>query len=175
MAVVDAYDDPSAETDLAHYRSEYGLPECTAKDGCLRKVDEDGGAKYPAGNRSWAKEISLDLDMVSAICPNCHVLLVEASSNEASHLAAAETRAAELGATEISNSFAQETPPETHEQAEAYDHPGTPTTASGGDHGYGVVWPAANPNVIAVGGTTLKPSGGRSGWSETVWSTPEGN
>ncbi len=117
------------------------------------------------GNGEWAREISLDLDMVSAICPNCRLLLVEASSNEGADLAAAEKRAAELGATEISNSFAQESPPETRQQAEAYDHPGTPTTASGGDHGYGVVWPAANPNVIAVGGTTLKPAGGRGGWT----------
>ncbi len=178
VAIVDAYDDPDAESDLARYRFEYGLPACTASSGCLRKVDEAGGTKYPAGNAEWAREISLDLDMVSAICPNCHLLLVEASSNEGARLAAAEKRATELGATEISNSYAQETPPETRHAAEeydqAYDHPRTPTTASGGDHGYGVVWPAANPNVISVGGTTLKPAAGRGGWTETVWSNPGG-
>ena len=175
VAVVDAYDDPHAEADLAHYRSEYGLSECTAGNGCFRKVDEAGGTKYPTGNIEWAREISLDLDMVSAICPNCHLLLVEASSDEGTHLAAAENRAAELGATEISNSYAETAAPETRKQAEAYDHPGIPTTASGGDHGYGVVWPAANPNVIAVGGTTLKPGEGRGSWTETVWYSAGGS
>ena len=72
VAIVDAYDDPSAEADLAVYRSTYGLPPCTTANGCFRKVDQNGGTAYPAANKGWAEEISLDLDMVSAVCQNCN-------------------------------------------------------------------------------------------------------
>ena len=105
VAVVDAYDDPNAQADLNVYRAEYGLPACTEAGECFRKVDQAGGTKYPVANGQWAKEIALDLDMVSAVCPNCHILLVEASSNLDTDLAAAEEEAATLGATEMSNSF----------------------------------------------------------------------
>lgn len=170
IAIVDAYDDPDAESDLNDYRSEYEIPDCTASSGCFRKVNERGGSSsYPQPNGEWAREISLDLDMVSAICPNCHIILVEASNNEDSRLAAAENEAATLGATEISNSFASAAPSEAQEYAKAYDHPGISITAAGGDHGYGVVSPASNPHVIAVGGTTLVPASNRRGWTETVW------
>jgi hypothetical protein len=170
IAVVDAYDDPSAESDLNAYRSHYRLPECTAASGCFRKVNQSGGSSsYPAPERTWAREISLDLDMVSAICPNCRIVLVEANSESSSDLAASEDEAAALGATEISNSFVGPTPSEPPEYAAAYDHPGIPITASGGDHGYGVESPASNPHVIAVGGTTLVPASNSRGWTETVW------
>jgi phosphodiesterase/alkaline phosphatase D-like protein len=169
VAIVDAYDDPNAESDLKVYRSKYRLPACTTSDGCFRKVNETGGTSYPAANEGWATEIALDLDMVSAICPNCHILLVEASSNEDGDLAAAENEAAALGATEISNSFGGPTLSEPPEDASAYDHPGIPITAAGGDHGYGVESPASNPHVIAVGGTTLVPAKNSRGWTETVW------
>ena len=82
VAIVDAYDDPNAESDLATYRRTYGLPSCTTANGCFRKVNQNGGTSYPSADSGWAAEISLDLDMVSAICPNCHILLVEASSSE---------------------------------------------------------------------------------------------
>jgi phosphodiesterase/alkaline phosphatase D-like protein len=165
VAVVDAYDDPNAESDVNFYRSKYEIPACTVASGCFRKVNQAGGASYPAPNRGWAKEISLDLDMVSAICPRCHILLVEAKTNEATDLAAAENEAASLGATEISDSFAEAT---KMEPASAFDHPGIPIAAAAGDSKYGVAWPAANPHVIAVGGTSLSRSGG--GWTESVWS-----
>ncbi len=169
VAVVDADDDPNAESDLKTYRSKYGIPECTTANGCFRKVDETGGVSYPAPEAEWAKEISLDLDMVSAICPNCHILLVEASNELSSSFADAENEAAALGATEISNSFGGSTLSEPPEFASAYDHPGIPITAAGGDRGYGVESPASNPHVIAVGGTTLVPANDSRGWSETVW------
>src|ERR1041384_2794133 len=76
VAIVDAFDDPTAESDLAQYRSAYGLPPCTTANGCFRKVNQTGGTLYPAPSPDWGLEISLDLDMVSAICPNCHILLV---------------------------------------------------------------------------------------------------
>ena len=105
MGIVDAYDDPNAESDLGVYRSQFGLAACTTANGCFRKVNQSGGTRYPRANGGWAQEISLDLDMVSAICPNCHILLVEASSNSLSNLGTAVNEAAALGATEISNSY----------------------------------------------------------------------
>jgi hypothetical protein len=167
VAVVDAFDDPHAESDLAAYRSEYGIPACTGAEQCFRKVDQSGGSSYPAFNRKWDTEISIDLDMVSAICPECHILLVEAKSAEAADLASAEQEAVVLGASEISDSYT-ENPAEASKYASDYDHPGIPIAAAAGDNGYGVVAPASYPGVIAVGGTTLT-QGSRRGWSETVW------
>ena len=94
MAIVDAYDDPTAEADLGVYRSRFGLPACTTANGCFRKVNETGGSKLPRTNAGWATEISLDVDMVSATCPDCKILLVEASSAAFSHLGAAVNYAA---------------------------------------------------------------------------------
>ena len=171
VGIVDAYDDPNAEADLKVYRSEYGLPACNASSGCFRKVNQTGGSSsYPAANRGWAEEVSLDLDMISAVCPNCRILLVEANTNGSADFAAAENEAVALGATEISNSFGGPTLSEPPEDASAYDHPGIPITAAGGDHGYGVQSPASNPHVIAVGGTSLLPTTTNSrGWTEEVW------
>jgi subtilase family serine protease len=168
VAIVDAYDDPNAESDLAVYRSQFGLPACTTSNGCFRKVDQSGGTNYPRGNSGWAEEISLDLDMVSGICPNCRILLVEASSNSFANLAAAEDEAASLGATAISNSYggseySGETSDESH-----FNHPGIAITVSTGDGGYGVEFPAASRYVTAVGGTSLTKSG--STYTETAWS-----
>jgi hypothetical protein len=174
VAIVDAFDDPNAESDLKKYRAQYGIAECTAASGCFRKVDESGGTSYPEASVEWSPEISLDLDMVSAICPNCHILLVEASNEFSSSFANGEDEAAKLGATEISNSFGGETPSEPPEFAAAYDHPGIPITAAAGDHGFIVESPASNPHVIAVGGTTLVPAKNSRGWSETVWFEHEG-
>ena len=170
IAIVDAYDDGNAESDLAVYRSTYGLPPCTTANGCFRKVDQNGGTKYPRGDMGWAEEISLDLDMASAICPNCKILLVEASSNSFANLAAAVDRAALLGATVISNSYgggeySGEVSAESH-----FNHPGIAITVSSGDSGYGVQFPAASQYVTAVGGTTLTRASNTRGWNETVWS-----
>ena len=170
VAVVDAYDDPNAESDLAVYRSTYGLPPCTTANGCFRKVDQNGGASYPSANVGWAQEESLDLDMVSAVCPNCRILLVEATTNSFLNLFAAVDTAARLGANTISNSyggaeFSSETLYDSH-----YNHPGVAITASSGDNGYGVAFPASSQYVTAVGGTRLVPAGGTRGWSETAWS-----
>ncbi|HEX9105748.1 MAG TPA: S53 family peptidase [Longimicrobiales bacterium] len=167
VAIVDAYDDPNAESDLAVYRSQFGLPACTTANGCFKKVNQTGGSTYPRGDQGWAEEISLDLDMASAICPNCKILLVEASSNSFANLAAAVDYAAGH-ATVVSNSYGgSEYSSEVNDQSH-YNHPGVAITVSSGDNGYGVEFPAASQYVTAVGGTSLKQSG--SGWSETVWS-----
>src|SRR5712671_2974823 len=105
VAIVDAYDDPTAESDLAVYRATYGLAPCTTANGCFRKVNQTGGTTYPAANTGWAEEISLDVDMVSAVCPNCKILLVEANSNSVGDLLTAENEAFALGADAISNSW----------------------------------------------------------------------
>src|SRR4051812_29824760 len=98
VAGVDAYDDPAAEADLATYGSGFGLPACTSRSGCFRKVDQQGGRSYPPADPGWAQEISLDLDMVSAVCPACHILLVEATSSSQANLGAAVNTAVRLGA-----------------------------------------------------------------------------
>ena len=170
VAVVDAYDDPNAESDLAVYRSTYGLPACTTSDGCFHKVDQNGGTSYPRGNSSWAEEISLDLDMVSATCPQCHILLVEASSASLTNLFTAEDTAVNLGANAVSNSYGASEFSSENLYDSYYDHPGVAITASSGDSGYGVQWPAASPYVTAVGGTTLVRSASARGWSESAWS-----
>ncbi len=165
VAIVDAYDDPNAEADLGVYRAQFGIPACTTANGCFKKVGQTGGA-VPAKNASWAEEISLDLDMVSAICPNCHILLVEAKTASIANLGKAVNEAAALGATEISNSYGGGD--ETDASAPYYNHPGIMITASTGDNAYGVSFPASSAYVTAVGGTHLTLTGGVR--AETAWS-----
>ena len=171
VAIVDAYNDPNAESDLGVYRSQFSLPACTTANGCFKKVNQSGGTNYPKNNGGWAQEISLDLDMVSAICPNCHILLVEASSSSLTNLGTAVNEAAKLGATEISNSYGGgESSSDTSYDTTYYNHPGIAITASAGDSGYGAQYPAASQYVTAVGGTSLTKASNARGWSETVWS-----
>jgi subtilase family serine protease len=169
IAIVDAFDDPTAEADLAVYRSQFGLPACTTANGCFRKVDQNGGTRYPRKDAGWALEISLDLDMASAICPNCHILLVEAKTNSFANLGAAENRAVTMGATVVSNSWGGSDAADATYGA-YFNHPGVAITVSSGDNGYGVEYPASSHYVTAVGGTTLTSGGGTRGWTETAWS-----
>jgi hypothetical protein len=167
VAIVDAYDNPNAEADLAAYRSQFGLGACTTGNGCFSKVNQTGGHSYPSGNTGWGAEIDLDIDMVSAACPSCKILLVEANSNSFSDLMAAVDYA--VGhADYVSNSygageFSSEASYDSH-----FNHSGVGITVSSGDSGYGVEYPAASPYVTAVGGTSLTRTS--SGWSETAWS-----
>ena len=175
IAVVDAYDDPNAEADLAVYRSHYGLPPCAA--GCFTKIEQAGTQASPKGENDWSLEISLDLDMASAICPKCHLLLMEANGNGLGALAkAAHTAATTTGVVAVSNSYAANEDevlpklsfPERAAYERDYTQPGVAFTAAAGDAGYEVNIPAALSTVTAVGGTSLQPSG--STWSETAWS-----
>nr|WP_306183551.1 S53 family peptidase [Streptomyces sp. MK5] len=171
VAIVDAYDDPNAEADLAVYRSQYGLPACTTANGCFSKVDQNGGTKYPRGDSGWAEEISLDLDMVSAACPNCKILLVEASSATMTNLGTAVNTAVRLGAKFVSNSYGGgESSSDPTFDTQYFDHPGVAITVSSGDNGYGVEYPAASRYVTAVGGTSLRTASNSRGWTDTVWS-----
>jgi subtilase family serine protease len=171
VAIVDAYDDKTAEADLNTYRSTYGLPACTTANGCFEKVNQNGvQGSYPANNQGWALEISLDLDMVSAACPSCHILLVEATNNSNANLYTAVDTAARLGANAISNSYGAAESSSDPASNVHFNHPGTAITVSSGDGGYGVEYPAASPYVTAVGGTSLKHAANARGWSETAWS-----
>jgi subtilase family serine protease len=168
IAIVDAYGYPNAERDLGVYRSQYLLVACTTANHCFKKVNQNGGTNsYPRSNTGWDQEQALDLDMASAMCPTCHILLVEASSNSFADLAAAVKRAAAMGAVVISNSYGGGENGSSA-FAGAYDHAGIAITVSTGDSGYGVQFPASAPGVIAVGGTHLVRATG--GWSETAWS-----
>ncbi len=168
IAIVDAYDDPTAEADLGVFSAQYGLPACTTANGCFRKVNQTGGTKYPKANAGWALEISLDVQWAHAIAPGAHILLVEATSNSFTNLLAAEDYAAGH-AGYVSNSWGG---PEFSGEA-AYDshfvHSGVSFFVSSGDAGTPAEYPSASPNVISVGGTTLHLSG-TSFSSETGWS-----
>ncbi|MEY2418549.1 MAG: hypothetical protein QOG90_1229 [Actinomycetota bacterium] len=177
VAIVDAYDNPNAESDLAAYRSFYGLRDCTTANGCFRKIDQRGttitATTHPTPDVGWGQEIALDLDMASAICPGCNILLVEADSSAFTNLAAGVDRAVLSGATVVSNSYGG---PEFSGEATAtynghYNHPGVAVTVSTGDSGYGVEFPASSQYVTAVGGTSLNwDRATHSRVSETAWS-----
>jgi subtilase family serine protease len=172
IAIVDAYGYDNAESDLAAYRSAYGLAPCTTANGCFKKVNQSGvQGNYPRVDTGWAQEQALDVDMASAMCPNCHILLVEATSATFGNLAAAVNTAASTPAvTVISNSYGGgESGSQSYESA--YNHPGKAVTVSTGDSGYGVQFPASSPHVIAVGGTHLVRASNSRGWSETAWSS----
>ena len=189
--MIEAFGYPRAESDLAVYRAKYGLPPCTTKDGCFEKVNEQGEqADYPAEEPDWDGEAALDEDMASAACPECHILMVEGTTELPADLGDSVNTAAKLGATEISNSYAY---PERllrycgltgcTRYDKDYEHPGAMIFAAAGDSGYEDTYsfiglqtnfPASSPNVVAVGGTSLyKDAGSPRGWRETVWNEPE--
>jgi sugar lactone lactonase YvrE len=191
IALVDVGHDPMAEAGLQEYRKRYSLPACTKAAGCFREINQRGEeGNLPPRSEEWELETSLDLDMASAACPHCHILLAEAGEETLAALAEAANSAAKLGATEISNSYGL---PELDAEAcgaqdcrqlnTDYDHPGVLITASAGDGGYdnylrggaSPLFPASSPYVIAVGGTSLhrvEVTEGRK-WSESVWWEPE--
>jgi subtilase family serine protease len=171
IGIVDAYDDPNIESDLGVYSTQFGLPSCTTANGCFKKVNQTGGSTYPRKDAGWSLEIALDVEIVHAICPNCKILLVEASSNSFVNLIAAEDYAI-AHATIVSNSWGgSEFPSETTSSYDGhFNHIGHPITFSSGDNGYGAEYPAASQYVTAVGGTTLTLNSNNTYKSETVWS-----
>jgi hypothetical protein len=185
IAIVDAYNDPDIASDLAVYSAAAGKPACTVASGCLTILNEQGKASpLPTGEGGWATEESLDVEMSHGLCPQCKIVLVEASSESFSDIIAAVNEAASLHPTEISNSYGGEEDGSLTSIASAYDHPGIAITASAGDYGYedwgafgqigggGVPnFPASSPDVVAVGGTTLADDSGT--WSSTVWSSED--
>ena len=174
IAIVDAYDDPTAASDLAAYRSAAGLPVVPS----FKKVNQNGAtsplpSEAPADD-DWTLEESLDLDMASAICPLCNIVLVEATNDSGTGLYTAENTAASM-AGDISNSWGgAESSSDTSLDSSNFNHPGDVITASAGDSDFGVIYPAASPNVVSVGGTSLSTASNSRGWSESVWNTGPG-
>jgi hypothetical protein len=171
VAIVDAQDSPNAESDLATYRSQYGLPACTTANGCFKKVNQSGQqSNYPSPDPGWAGEIALDLDMVSAVCPSCKIILVEANSASMDDLGASVNTAVSLGANAVSNSYGG---PEDNTVSAAsssyFNHPGVLITAATGDNGFGTSFPASSQYVLAVGGTSLTQDTSARGWAEGAW------
>lgn len=172
IAIVDAFDNPNAEADLAVYRSQYGLPPCTTANGCFKKVDQRGGSEYPWPSEMWAGEIALDVQMVSAVAPQAHILLVETDNDGLDNLGAGVDEAVTLGAKYVSNSYGRTGDFDTDlsDYGASYDHPGVAIVAASGDSGYGVAFPSTLPTVTSVGGTDLTADPGSvRGWNEAVW------
>lgn len=196
VAIVDPFDSPQAEQDLAVYRARYGLPPCTTANHCFRKVNQNGAAAplppVEPADYGWPLETALDLEMVSANCPRCDILLVETNDDYMNNLAPGVDAAAQFQPAAISNSYvSQESPTDPGPTGPDallphYVHPGIAVTAGNGDFGYmtnvdawdgaeyiafGPAIPAAFPSVVAVGGTELaRDATTPRGWSETVWS-----
>ena len=170
VAIVDALDNPKVESDLATYRHAWGLPPCTSSNGCFRKVNQRGGSTPPFPDPGWGVEIALDVQAVSAACPRCNILLVEADDPSLINIGKSVNTAVRLGADIVSNSYG------TDEfngilglAATYYTHPGVAQVASSGDVGFGpALFPAVSDKVIGIGGTSLtKTSTGD--WHERAW------
>jgi hypothetical protein len=171
IGIVDAFNDPNAYSDMTVYRETYGLPPCKEATECFVKVNQKGErSNFPANEAHWSEEISLDLDMASAICPSCRIVLAEATTNTFENLVTAE-KAAELeGAVVISDSWGSEEFAGETSWDKYFNHPPVPTVVAAGDIGNQATYPATSRYTVAVGGTTLeKDSSVPRGWSEEVW------
>jgi subtilase family serine protease len=167
VAIVDAYDNPAAESDLNVFSRQYGLPECTTANGCFKKVSQTGTNKYPRKDAGWALEIALDIQWAHAIAPGAKILLVEATSNSFANLLAAEDYA-KTHAQYVSNSWgSSEFSGETSYDAR-FAQSGVSFFVSAGDNGTPAEYPSSSRNVISVGGTRLTGIGTPS-FSETGW------
>jgi subtilase family serine protease len=168
IAIVDAYDDPNIESDLAVFSEQLGLPSCTSSNGCFTKISASG--KKPRTDAGWALEISLDVEWAHAIAPAANILLVEAATSRFTDLIQAVDVAVANGASAVSMSFggsefSSQTMYDNHFNVE-----GVTFTASSGDSGSGVEYPAASPYVVGVGGTTLQTDSSGTYLAETAWS-----
>ena len=173
IAIVDAYDDPRAEGDLAVFSSQFGLPPCTVANGCFVKVNQTGGTKLPRADSGWALEISLDIQWAHAVAPGARILLVEASSNSFTNLLAAEDYA-KTHAQYVSNSwgapeFSGESQYDSH-----FSQPGVSFFVSAGDAGLPAEYPSSSPSVLSIGGTRLAFNSDGTLASETGWSSGGG-
>ena len=173
IAIVDAYDDPTAASDLTTFSTQFGLSPCTTSNGCFTKVNQSGGSSYPSTNSGWALEISLDIEWAHAVAPAAKILLVEASSASFTNLLAAEGYAANH-AQYVSNSWgASEFSGETSDDS-SFVKSGVSFFVAAGDAGLPAEYPSSSPNVVSVGGTTLTFDSSGNLVSETGWSSGGG-
>jgi subtilase family serine protease len=171
IALVDAYNSPHLQGDLALFDTNYGLPACTYANGCLKKVNQNGATSpLPPNDPIWTIEINMDVQWAHAIAPGAHILLVEASSTSFGNFDAAEHYANQVSnAQYVSNSWgASEFPSEASFDSIFTPKSGKAMFFAAGDDGLPANYPSADPHVISVGGTTLTKSG--STINETVWS-----
>src|SRR5271156_2848917 len=168
IGIVDAYDDANAEADLGVFSAKFGLPACTTSNGCFTKLYET--SRKPAANANWTIEISLDIQWAHAIAPQAKIVLVEASTNNLSDLIAGVDVAVKHGASVVSMSW---TSAEVSSERNLDNHfvaSGVTFLAASGDTGFGVAYPAASPDVVAVGGTSLALDASGNYASEAAWS-----
>jgi subtilase family serine protease len=176
VAIIEAYDSPYIEADLATFSAHFSLPACTSASGCFTKIVEASGAARPAYNASWEVETSLDVEWLHATAPNAKILLVEALNHNSANLMAGVDYA-KLHAAVVSMSWGG---PEVNGEAGYDSHfsqPGVVFVASAGDAGGLVEYPASSRNVIAVGGTSLTLNSAGTVASpvvETAWSNSGG-
>jgi subtilase family serine protease len=169
VGIVDAFNDPTAEHDLGVYRARFGLSACTVANGCLKILNESGHTSpLPAFDPGWAGEISLDLDMVSATCPKCKIVLIEATTNSFSDLGKSVVAAHAAGANQLSNSYGG---PEFAASNSNYSISGAVVTASSGDSSWfaGPQQPCSFATVVCVGGTAIYTYNSTRGWIESAW------
>jgi len=171
IGIIDVGSDPNTPAQLNFYRKYFSLPACTTSNGCFREVGQNGGAKPSTTNSGWVDEIALDVQAVSAICPTCHILLVDASSASSSDLGAAALTAVRLGATYVSMSYGSaDSAANGSLNLTYYNEPNVTYVAASGDSGYagGTIFPSSASNVVAVGGTSAKLVNGQ--WQQSAWS-----
>jgi hypothetical protein len=171
IGIVDVGSDPNTRAQLNYYRSYFGLPACTTANGCFREVAQDGSNHLPAANSNWVTEIALDVQAVSAMCPTCHILLVDAATPSVVDMAKATQTATTMGAAYVSLSFGSAESPSTAALRNPYySDPDVTYVAAAGDDGYQgtALFPASAPNVVAAGGTSAKLVNGT--WRQTAWS-----
>jgi subtilase family serine protease len=181
VALIDAYGYATLEADLAVYRTQYGLPACTSASGCLKIVNQTGAATPlpgpPPASDDWTLETALDVDMASAACPTCNLIVVQATDDTGGGLEMGQAIAVSLGATVISNSWGgPEQPGQSLDTVETYfAQPGVAIFVAAGDAGYddggsGPDYPGTSAHTISVGGTHLVKDTSTRGWTETAWS-----
>jgi subtilase family serine protease len=176
VAIVDAFGYKHAASDLAYFRKTMGLKACGEATKCLRIVNQQGHPsplpKEPPPSNDWRGEQSLDLDMVSGICPNCKIILVQTNNNYTSNLYAGVKTAGALGAKYIGASWGSG--PEGGDNS-TFHQPGVVIAAAAGDnggggrYGGGPIQPCTYTYVVCVGGTHLVRAHNARGWNETVW------
>jgi subtilase family serine protease len=179
IALVDAYNDPNAPSDLNKFSAQYGLPsECTGgatPPSCFNfaQVNQTGGSSLPATNASWDLEISLDIEWAHAIAPAANILLVEATSTSLANLLTAEQYAG-AHANYVSNSWGSSEFSGEASDDSYFTRPGVSYFAAAGDTASSLLWPSASPDVISVGGTSLTLTTGGSLAQEAAWSSGGG-
>ncbi|HSW69555.1 MAG TPA: S53 family peptidase [Gammaproteobacteria bacterium] len=169
IALVDAYDAPTIENDLSVFNSTFGLKPCTTFNGCFRKIYADGFK--PQLNGDWAVETTLDVEWAHAMAPRAKILLVEATDDRMDSLMRAVQVATFNGANFVSMSWGSPEDPNETAIDVGFNNPNVTYVAASGDGGHGIIYPAASPYVLSVGGTTLYIDPITSAYiSETAWS-----